>query len=124
MHIIFPNKIVSAIIIFLAVTNIILWSAYKSRGTELLKAQGTVGNIEHSHNVLAFQKLFIEKVLKSNGEVDYDTRRELEQAVGKTNDNAVISAWNSFLSAKTENEGQIKVKELLLTLTERAYQAK
>ncbi|KKR62501.1 hypothetical protein A2643_01655 [Candidatus Nomurabacteria bacterium RIFCSPHIGHO2_01_FULL_39_220] len=122
MHNIFPNKIVSALIIFLAILNIILWSAYSSRGRELRKVQDTVANIEHSRNILAFQKLFVDKVLKSDGVVDYDTRRELEQSVGRTNDDAVISAWNAFLSAKTEDEGQVRVKELLSVLAERAYQ--
>lgn len=124
MHVIFPNKIVSAIIIFLAILNIILLSAYLSRGAELQKVQNAVINIEHSRNVLAFQKLFVEKVLKSDGEVDYDTRRELEQAVGKTNDDVVISAWNEFISAKTEEQAQAKVKELLLVLAERAHLGK
>lgn len=121
MHIIFPNKIVSAFIVFLIILNIILFSAYFSRGAELQKTQNIVASIEHSHNILAFQKLFIEKVLKSDGEVDYDTRRELEQSVGKTNDDAVIKAWNAFLSVKTEEEGQAKVKDLLSVLADRAY---
>ncbi|OGI90225.1 hypothetical protein A2911_02375 [Candidatus Nomurabacteria bacterium RIFCSPLOWO2_01_FULL_40_15] len=124
MHTIFSNKIVSALIIFLAIVNVVLWSAYSSRGAELQRVQDVIANIEYGRNILAFQKLFVDKVLKSNGEVDYDTRRELEQAVGKTNDDIVISAWNAFLSTKTESEGQMKVKELLSVLAERAYHGK
>jgi len=124
MHILFPNKIVSVLIIFFVIFNITLWSAYSSRGVELRKVQDTIANIEHSRNILAFQKLFVNKVLKSDGVVDYDTRRELEQSVGKTNDDTVITAWNAFLSAKTEDEGQIKVKELLSVLADRAYLVK
>jgi len=124
MHIIFPNKIVSALMVFLVIVNIILWSAYSSRGLELQKVQNMIANIEHSRSILSFQKLFVDKVLKSDGMVDYDTRRELEQAVGKTNDDVVILAWNAFLSAKTEDEGQVKVKELLSVLADRAYQRK
>ena len=124
MHIIFPNKIVSALIIFLVILNIALWFAYSSRGVELQRTQNTIANIGHSRNILSFQKLFVEKVLKSNGEVDYNTRRELEQSVGKTNDDIVISAWNAFISAKTEDEGQARVEELLSVLAERAYPGK
>lgn len=121
MQNIFPNKTVSTIIIFLVILNIISWSAYSSRGRELEKSQNVVSSIEHSQNIMTFQKLFVDKVLKSDGMVDYDTRRELEQAVGKTNDDAVIAAWNAFILAKTEAEGQAKVQELLSVMAERAY---
>lgn len=121
MHNIFPNKISSALTILLVILNIISWSAYASRGRALEKFQNAVSNIEHSKNIMAFQKLFVDKVLKSDGVVDYDTRRELEQAVGKTNDDAVITSWNAFILAKTETEGQMKVKELLSVISERAY---
>ncbi|OGI94152.1 hypothetical protein A3A03_03255 [Candidatus Nomurabacteria bacterium RIFCSPLOWO2_01_FULL_40_18] len=121
MHNIFTNKIFSTLIIFLVILNIVSWSAYSSRGRELEKSQNAVSSIERSKNIMVFQKLFVDKVLKSDGMVDYDTRRELEQAVGKTNDDAVITAWNAFIVAKTEAEGQTKVKELLSVLAERAY---
>ena len=120
MHTLFPNKIVSALLIFLVIFNIMLWSAYSARGVELRKAEDTISNTEHSRNILSFQKLFVEKVLKSDGEVNYNTRRELEQAVGKTNDDVVISAWNSFIEAKNETDGQIKVKDLISVLANRA----
>ncbi len=112
MHNIFPNKLSATIIIFLVILNIVSWSAYVSRGKELEKSQNAISSIERSKNIMAFQNLFVNKVLKSDGVVDYDTRRELEQSVGKTNDDIVILAWNAFLGAKTEDEGQIKVKEL------------
>ena len=124
MHDIFPNKTVSTLIVFLILLNIFSWVAYISRGSELENARNVATNIAQNQNILAFQKLFVDKVLKSDGAVDYDTRRELEQAVGKTNDDAVIAAWNAFLSAKTETEGQIKVKELLSVIADRAYQSR
>lgn len=121
MHNIFPNKIASTLIIFLTIFSIVLLSAYVSRGRVLEKAQNEIATIEHSKNILFFQKLFVDKVLKSDGVVDYDVRRELEQAVGRTNDEAVIAAWNAFISAKNEKEGQDKVKELLSVIANRAY---
>ena len=121
MHDIFPNKTVSTLIVFLILLNIFSWVAYTSRGSELKNARNVAANIAQSRNILAFQKLFVDKILKSDGVVDYDTRRELEQAVGKTNDDAVIAAWNAFLLAKTETEGQAKVKDLLSTMADKAY---
>ena len=121
MHDIFPNKTVSTLIVFLILLNIFSWVAYTSRGSELKNARNVAANIAQSRNILAFQKLFVDEVLKSDGAVDYDTRRELEQAVGKTNDDAVIAAWNAFLLAKTETEGQAKVKDLLSTMVDKAY---
>lgn len=78
-------------VVFLILFNIFTWVAYNSRGNELEKIPATITNIEHRKNILTFQKLFVDKVLKSNGEVDHDARRELERAVGKTDDDAVIN---------------------------------
>ena|SRR3989344_7630202 len=124
MHTLFPNKTVSTVIVFLVLLNIVTWIAYKSESRELALTQSAIANAEQSKNILAFQKLFVEKVLNSNGTVDYDTRRSLEQSAGKTNDESVIAAWNAFLDAKTEIEGQARLKELLLTLADRAYAGK
>ena len=121
MHKIFPNKITSTLIIFLILLNIFSWVAYSSRGQELEKLQSSTVNIEKSKNIMSFQKLFVDKVLKSDGVVDYDTRKSLDQAVGKTDDDAIINAWNAFLSAKTETDGQMKVQELLSVIATEAY---
>ena len=120
MHNIFPNKTASILIVFLILLNIVSWSAFSSRGKELEKIRATVPSIEHGQKVLAFQKLFVDKILGTEGTVDYETRLALEQAVGKTDDDAVIAAWNSFIAVKTESEGQNKVIELLSVLADSA----
>lgn len=118
MHTIFPNKTISAIVVFLIFLNIISWSLYVSRGKEVDQMRSSFANMEQSKNILAFQRLFIDNVLQSDGVVDYDARRRLEQSVGSTNDKAVIDAWNAFLEAKTEIDAQEKVKKLLSVMTE------
>ena len=77
--------------------------------------------INLNKKILAFQKLFVDKVLNANGVVDFSTRVELQNAVTDINNADITKTWNDFLSAKTESEGQIKVKELLSLLATKAY---
>lgn len=63
--------------------------------------------------VLNFTKLFVEQVLKADGEVDFETRLELENAVRNLNDDEILSQWKKFTEAENENEAQTEVKNLL-----------
>ena len=122
MNSIFPNKIVSAIIILLILLNIFSWAAYISRGNQAVHEAQVVAAYNRGKSIMTFQKLFVTDVLGSNGTVDYATRTELEQMVGATNDQAVIVAWDAFLAAKTESDGQTAVKNLLLVMATEASQ--
>ena len=117
MYNIFPNKTVSILIVLLVLLNIFSWSAYVSRGTEISKLSRNPDGAAQARHILSFQKLFIEKVLSSDGVVSYESRKELEQSVGRSDNDAVIKAWNSFLSAKTESDGQEAVRNLLETMS-------
>ena len=64
-------------------------------------------------NVLSFNKLFIEKVLKAQGEVSYEDRLLLENASANTKDDAIMKSWRDFLNSTTEAEAQQNVLNLL-----------
>jgi hypothetical protein len=113
MHTLLSRKTLYIIIAILLLGNILWLFAFSSRGRELGQAQNSLAQVQENKNILAFQKLFVDKVLKADGVVDYDTRRLLDQSVGSTNNKAVIDAWNAFIAAKTEADAQNKVKNLL-----------
>lgn len=63
--------------------------------------------------IIVFDKLFVEKVLKTKGEVPYEDRLKLENAVVNTKDADVLSAWKNFLASATEKEAQERVLVIL-----------
>ncbi len=63
--------------------------------------------------VLNFIKFFIEKVLKAENEVDFETRLKLKNAVRNLSDEEILNQWNKFVESKTENEAQEEAKNLL-----------
>ena len=65
---------------------------------------------------LEFAKLFIEKVLKNEQEVDFETRLKLENSVRELKNEAILSQWQKFTDSKNEEEAQKNVKELLSIL--------
>lgn len=66
--------------------------------------------------IIAFGEQFVEKVLKAEKEVDFDTRLKLENDVRELEDNDLKAQWDKFTASKTEQEAQQEVKNLLSLL--------
>jgi len=115
------NKKILILIFLLLASNIVWGLEYVSKKSQLVKAQNELSTIIQNKKILAFQKLFVEKVLRTNGTVDFNTRVELQNAVTDIHDESITETWNAFLSAKTESEGQNRVKDLLSLLASKAY---
>jgi len=58
----------------------------------------------------------IEKVLKAETEVDFETRLKLENAVRNLEDKEILARWSKFIESKTEAGAQEEVKNLLEAL--------
>jgi len=83
------------------------------------QAQAQYTTPEVSGKVLSFAKLFIEKVLKAEGEIDFETRLELENAVRNIEDNDILFQWQRFVESETEEDAQVEVKNLLELLIDK-----
>jgi len=66
-----------------------------------------------------FLDAFVEKVLKSTKEVDFETRLKLENQVREIKDDAILKTWQKFTTSKTEAEAQEQVKNLLSLLAKK-----
>lgn len=66
--------------------------------------------------VLAFGQFFIEKVLEAQGEVEFETRLELENAVRDLNDEELLNQWKLFVASRDETSAQKEVRNLLKLL--------
>jgi hypothetical protein len=69
-----------------------------------------------SQAIIQFGQLFIDKVLRAEGEVNFDTRLELENKVRALNDKDILAGWQKFLASKTEIEAQTNIKDFLALL--------
>lgn len=98
------------IIIILIAGNIFLGFKYFTvkKGVEVT-SQNQVSN----DKVLAFTKLFVEKVLKSGTEVNFETRLQLENEVRNLGNKEILAQWQKFTDSKTEADAQTEVKNLL-----------
>jgi len=61
--------------------------------------------------VLNFEQNFVDKVLKAEGEIDFETRLNLESEVRALDDEEILLAWQAFTSSETEKQAQTAVKK-------------
>lgn len=86
---------------------------------DLLAAENELVSFHQNERVINFTKLFVEKVLKADEEVDFDTRLRLENAVRDIKDEEILAQWQKFVGSKTEAAAQEEVKNLLGILVEK-----
>jgi hypothetical protein len=98
---------------------IFLGYRYSNIKTELIETQANVDSQVFNNKVLDFTNLFIESVLQSNEEVDFETRLKLEGSVRDLSDEEILVAWNRFVNAPDNNSAQKEVKELLALLVDK-----
>ncbi len=101
--------------------NIFLGLQYISAMKELDATKFAASTQRYNEKNLLFMKLFVKKVIKSNQEIDFETRLKLENAVRELNDPTILAQWQNFVNSKTETEAQQNVKDLLDTLVDKVY---
>lgn len=111
------------VFLFFAAGNVFLCVKYFSVQKELAKTSIELAGQKSIKNtnekVLDFAKLFVEKILQAETEVDFETRLKLENSVRDLEDEEILSQWNNFINAQTEEEAQKEVKNLLELLVDK-----
>ena len=87
---------------------------------ELASARAIIAGRQENNRTLDFLKMFVRDVIKSDKEVDFDTRLKLENAVRELNDKEVLVKWQAFVDSKDEIQAQVNVKDLLELLVAKA----
>ena len=105
------KKIILIIISALLLSNIFFGFEYFSAQKKLLQTQNSLEVQDINEKVLDFAKLFVEKVLKTETEVDFETRLKLENAVRNLDDEKILIQWQKFIESKTEDEAQAAEKK-------------
>ena len=85
--------------------------------SQISEGQLNVSPESKDQKIVNFMSDFINLVLRAPGEVDFETRLKLENEVRDTGDEEIIAAWKAFTDAKSEQEAQDRVIDLLALLT-------
>ena len=89
------------------------------RDNKIDVSSGSIKLTSQGDKVLSFLKLFIEKILKAEGEVSFEDRLQLENSVRALNDDEVFGQWEKFVNSVTNEEAQDNVRDLLELLVNR-----
>jgi hypothetical protein len=113
MKIFRKENITPTVIIILIATVFVLSVQYYNDRQDLIITTNNLNTFHYNQNVLTFAKLFVVKVLKADGQVSFDDRLMLENAVRNINDKTIFDQWQKFINANTAMGAQIEVKNLL-----------
>jgi predicted negative regulator of RcsB-dependent stress response len=108
--------IAGVLITVLVMATVFVYTQYREVARELVAVQDKGAAVETNRKVLDFAKMFIDDVLKADGEIDFDTRLKLESAVRSLEDKTIFDAWQRFTGSSTERQAQDAVKDLLSVL--------
>ncbi len=107
------NLIWIVLVLILLVSNVFFIYKYYGLKKESVQNQVVIQSQAVNDKVLEFTKLFVSKVLKTNSEIDFETRLSLENTVRDLKDEEVLAQWQKFTNSKTQEEAQVEVKSLL-----------
>jgi non-homologous end joining protein Ku len=109
------NKKISLIVLVsvLVLGNIFFGLKYYFSNQSLRTAREQVKEQNLNDKVLNFSIMFVDKVLKASGEVSFEDRLKMENAVRDINNQEILDQWTKFTASKTEGEAQTEVKNLL-----------
>ena len=91
----------------------------KNREVELAKQK-----IQLNESMVNFGNVFIDKVLRSTGEISFDDRLMIENAVRDTKDKDLYDIWQRFVSSQSEEQGREEVKNLLQVIVNKIASTK
>ncbi len=115
------------VIIFLVLlgSNILFGLLYFQTAKELSGAKIVMSTQRYNAKYLDFLKMFIKLVIKSDKEVDFETRLKLENSVRQLaeehSDSEILLQWQKFVGSTDESDAQKNVKDLLSMLVDKTY---
>ncbi len=107
------KTILTVVILLLVAGNILLGVQYFSLRQQLDQTEASLETYKMNEEILEFMDLFINRVLKAEGEIDFDTRLKLENAVRELEDQEILEQWQQFTNSDTEAQAQEELKDLL-----------
>lgn len=111
------KKIILAVLILIAILIIAFAGIeYLLQAQQIKIMQKELKTQQTNAKIVSFLNLFIEKVLQAQGEVSFENRLKLENAIRDLNDKELLNLWENFTNATTSEQVQQGVKDLLQAL--------
>lgn len=108
------KKIILAVITLIIVFGVVfLGVVYFLQEQKIQRLQKELNARQTNVKIVNFLDTFVKKVLKAEGEVSFEDRLKLENAVRDLNDKELLSLWEKFTQAQTSEQIQQNVKNLL-----------
>jgi len=110
-------KKISATLAFIIIVllSLELWIYHQ----KVLIKEDTIMAFQRNEKILNFTRMFIDKVLRAEGEVPFEDRLLLENAVRDIGNQEILTQWQEFTDVETEAQAQAEVKDLLEVLIKR-----
>jgi len=119
MNVTTQNAILSIIIIALTASDVFFVGQYFVNRKKTEEINQYIVSREQGREVLQFLKLFTARVIKAEGQVSFDDRLILEDAVRNLRDQELWDQWQKFLNSQTSDEAQTNLRDLLDALLTR-----
>ena len=74
--------------------------------TDDVKQAQEIAKTEERLRVSKFMKLFIDKVLSTNGTISFEDRVKLESDIRSLNDQSLVKQWDTFVASKDGDTAQ------------------
>ena len=107
------KPLLTVCILVLFAGNVILGLSYFYARQDLAREESLIAQVQTNQKVIHFANLVINKVLNATGEVSFEDRLALENAVRDSKDAQLLDQWNNFTAAKDEVGAQREMKGLL-----------
>ena len=107
------NIALAVIISLLIFSNIFLSVKYFLQAKEIVSLKREIKDQQTNEKIAAFFSLFIQKVLKTDKEVSFEDRLQLENSIRSIDDSELLQKWEKFTGGTNETEIQSGVKDLL-----------
>lgn len=102
-------------------SNMLFALLYFQTAKELEGTKIIISSQRYNDLNINFLKMFIKRVIKSDTEVDFDTRLKLENSIRDLNNPQILAQWQKFVASTNEAEAQKNVKDLLEMLVDNIY---
>ncbi len=111
---------VSLITLVLVIVVAIFIGKYADASARAVRAEAALTERTGSQAALDFTAVFVDKVLRAQGEIGFEDRLMLENGVRALKDTQIMDQWKRFVESSSEAAAQKEVTALLQLLIEKA----
>ena len=110
------EKILTVFVVILTLISVYLLVQCFLFRAQLKETEQIVKDQQVNIKIISFINLFVDKVLSGQTEVSFEDRLQLENAVRGLNDQVILSQWQKFTKAQSNESAQEEAGALFILL--------